>query len=255
MRIISLSVDGIEQAAGRGLFAWLEQQAADVICLQDLRISEDRLSDACFPKGYNAYFCDRADGRRGVAIYSKQLPRAVMPGFGFSPTVDLDGTYLRADFEHVSIVSLFVPTASQNPKSIEARMRFLDCLQDHFKKISNRRRRYILCCNWNMVHQKTDVQQWETHQSTPGFLPFEREWLNSLYNDFGYQDALRAISAERDIFSWWPSGVVGEGDGWRADAQVISPEFSHSVRTVHYCNNRVFSSHIPVFAEYDIDLG
>ena len=255
MRIISLSVDGIEQAAGRGLFAWLEQQAADVICLQDLRVSEDRLSDASFPKGYNAYFCDRADGRRGVAIYTKQLPRAVMQGFGFSPAVDLDGTYLRADFEQVSIVSLFVPLASQNPQSIEARMRFLDCLQDHFKKISNRRRRYILCCNWNMVHQKVDVQQWETHQSTPGFLPFEREWLNSMYNDFGYQDALRTLSADRDIFSWWPSGVVGEGDGWRVDAQVISPEFSHSVRTVHYCNNRVFSSHIPVFAEYDIEIG
>src|SRR5690606_33415921 len=36
MRVISLSVDGIFQAAQRGLYDWLANQDADVICLQDL---------------------------------------------------------------------------------------------------------------------------------------------------------------------------------------------------------------------------
>ncbi|MEZ5540383.1 MAG: exodeoxyribonuclease III [Pseudomonadales bacterium] len=254
MRIVSLSVDGIAQAAGRGLFAWLAQQNADIICLQDLRASEDQLTDDCFPAGYNAYFCDRADGKRGVAIYTRQLPRAVMPGFGYSPAVDLDGTYLRADFEQWSVVSLLVPPAVANPQSLERRMRFLDNLQDHFKKIGARRRRYIFCCNWQMVHQKADVQQWEVHQADPGFMPFEREWLNSLYSDHGYVDALRAVNAERDIFSWWPSGSVGQGDGWRVDAQVVSPDFFHHVHRVRYCKEAVFSSHIPVVVDYDLDI-
>ncbi len=254
MRIISLSVDGIEQAADRGLFAWLEQKQADVICLQDLRSSEDRLGARYFPAGYHAYFCDRADGARGVAIYTRQLPRAVIQGFGYDPHVDLDGTYVRADFEQLSVVSLLVPPASADPVALEARMRYLDCLQAHLRKISNKRRRYILCCNWQMVHQKIDVQDWEAQQATPGFLPFEREWLNSLYNDIGYVDTLRAVSDERNVFSWWPAGNVGEAAGWRVDTQVVSPDFAPYIQTVRYCRNRVFSSHIPVMIDYDIEL-
>ena len=46
MRIISLSVDGIHQAAARGLFDWLLEQEADIICLQDLRCLEYETDDA-----------------------------------------------------------------------------------------------------------------------------------------------------------------------------------------------------------------
>jgi exodeoxyribonuclease-3 len=255
MRIISLSVDGIVQAAQRGLFLWLEQQAADVICLQDLRTSEDRLdSDVYFPEGYCAYFCDKADGGRGVAIYTRQLPRAVIQGFGYNPDVDLDGIYVRADYEQLSVVSLMVPPVVVEPQALEERMQLLEHLQSHFEKISNKRRKYIFCCNWNMVHQKADLQNWEANQVTPGFLPFEREWLNGLYNESGYADALRIVSAERDVFSWWPSGAVGRGDGWRADTQVVSPEFSPYIQKAQYYSDQLFSSHLPLIVDYDIDI-
>ena len=57
MRIISLCVDGIHQAAQRGLYDWIAEQDADIICLQDLRALEPELDDAVFhPDGYFAYF-------------------------------------------------------------------------------------------------------------------------------------------------------------------------------------------------------
>jgi exodeoxyribonuclease-3 len=254
MRIISLSVDGIVQAAQRGLFTWLQKQDADIICLQDLRTSEDRLdSDIYFPQGYCAYFCDKADGDRGVVIYTKQMPQAVMQGFGYSPQVDLDGVYIRADFEQFSVVSLMVPPATLDPQSLESRMRFLDELKLHFQKISNKRRKYIFCCNWNMAHQKGDIQNWEANQASPGFLPFERQWLNELYNEEGYADVLRVVSSDRGIYSWWPSGTVDKGDGWRVDAQVVSAEFVPLVQKIHHYRKHLFSSHLPVIADYDMD--
>lgn len=256
MRIISLNVDGVVQAAEQGLFGWLEQQGADVICLQDLRASEDSLqSPLYFPDAYCAYFCDRADGERGVAIYTRQMPRAVMQGFGYSPDVDLDGTYVRADFEQFSIVSLLVPPASLDPRSLENRMRFLDQLQLHFQKISQKRRKYIFCCSWYMANQKADVQDWEASQSQPGFLPFERQWLNELYNDIGYVDAFRAISGERHAYSWWPaSSSGGKVPGWRVDNQVVSPEFASYVQQARYVSEPRFSSHLALVIDYDIDL-
>lgn len=255
MRIISLSVDGIVQAGQRGLFDWLEQQAADVICLQDLRSSEDRLdSPVYFPDGYYPYFCDKADGDKGVAIYTRQLPRAVMMGFGYSPDVDLDGAYIRADFEQLSVVSLLVPHASLDPLALENKMRFLDQLQVHFEKISHKRRKYIFCSNWHIAHQKSDVQDWEANQTAAGFLPFERQWLNGLYNELGYVDAVRTVCSDRDVYSWWPGGTVGEGNGWRVDTQVISPEFAPYVQKARYFRERTFSSHLPLIIDYDIDL-
>ncbi len=255
MRIISLNVDGVVQAAQRGLFDWLEQQAADVICLQDLRAREDQLdSPVYFPDGYYAYFCDTVDGDKGVAIYTRQLPRAVMMGFGYSPDVNLEGAYIRADFEQMSIVSLLTPQADVEPQSLENKMRFFDHLKEHFHKISNKRRKYIFCSNWNIAHQKADVQNWEAHQATPGFLPFERQWLNELYNEMGYVDVLRALNSERDLYSWWPSGTVGKGDGWRVDAQIVSPEFAACLDGAQLCANQVFSSHVPMIADYDMDL-
>ena len=57
MRIISLSADGIKDAAKRGLYDWLDEQDADIICIQDLRCSEyDLQEDLFFPSAYNAYF-------------------------------------------------------------------------------------------------------------------------------------------------------------------------------------------------------
>ena len=81
MRVISLVVEGLEQARDAGLFKWLMEQDADIICLQDTRCSEYSLtSDAFFPREYNAYFLDHYDDHRknGVAIYCRDLPKAIM---------------------------------------------------------------------------------------------------------------------------------------------------------------------------------
>ena len=43
MRIISLNVNGVKAAAERGLFDWLRTQDADVICLQDIRVTAPEL--------------------------------------------------------------------------------------------------------------------------------------------------------------------------------------------------------------------
>ena len=86
MKVISLVVEGLEQAADKGCLQWLFAQDADIICLQDTRCSEYSLSgQAFFPDNYHPYFLDHYDNPRlnGVAIYSKQLPKAIIWGLGF----------------------------------------------------------------------------------------------------------------------------------------------------------------------------
>mgnify|MGYP003345609112 CR=1 FL=1 len=111
MRIISFCAGGLESAAQRGFFDWVLGQDADFICIQDLGAQEyDLQADVFFPAGYNAYFFDAVEpGRDGVAIYTRELPKAIMTGLG-NAEFDMEGRYIQADFESLSVCSVLVPS-------------------------------------------------------------------------------------------------------------------------------------------------
>ncbi len=255
MRIISLSVDGIHQAAERGLYDWIATQDADIICLQDLRALEYELDDPVFhPEGYFAYFLDSGIKRyNGVAIYSRFQPKALIYGLGFASGVDMEGRYLQVDFERYSIGSLLAPSAMAENESLEVKIKFFEDFQALLHKVTRKRRNYIFCGNWAMAHTKKDVQNWEENIGIPGFLPFEQQWMNQLFNQIGYVDAFRQVNRDPDEYSWWPSGEMGVGDGWRTDYQVVSDDIRKKIEYAVTYKNQVFSSHLPVMIDYDIE--
>jgi exodeoxyribonuclease-3 len=44
MRIITLNANGIRSAERKGFFAWMQQQNADIICLQETKAQLHQLS-------------------------------------------------------------------------------------------------------------------------------------------------------------------------------------------------------------------
>ncbi|MEQ1556686.1 MAG: endonuclease/exonuclease/phosphatase family protein, partial [Gallionella sp.] len=53
MRIISVNLNGIRSASSKGFYAWLAQQNADVICLQELKAqAADMTAEMLAPLGY-----------------------------------------------------------------------------------------------------------------------------------------------------------------------------------------------------------
>ena len=255
MRIISLSVDGIHQAAQRGLYQWLAEQDADIICLQDMRALEYEMEiDEFQLDGYFAYFFDSGVKHyNGVAIYTRHIPKALIFGLGFSSGVDMEGRYLQADFEHVSIGTLLAPSARETTESQEVKIKFFDDFQAHLDKISRKRRSFIFCGNWEMAPARIDVENWQDNDSQSGFLPHEQQWMNQLFKQLPYADAFRAGNSDGDEYSWWPSGVIGEGDGWRTDLQVVSAALNRHVEYATTYKSTHFSSHLPVIVDYDIE--
>ncbi len=253
MRIISLSVDGIRQAAERGLYDWLAEQDVDVICLQDIKAFEYELDDAIYhPEGYHAYFFDSGEkDYNGVAIYTRELPKALIYGFGFSSGVDMEGRYLQIDFERLSIGSLLAPQAHLEHQSQEVKHQFFDDLQAHLEKISRKRRDYIICGNWAMAPKAIDVSDPALCEQS-GFLPEEQQWMRQL-TELGYHDAFRLGNTDPDEYSWWPEGV-NNGPGWRVDLQIVSDNLKHNVDYAVIYKAQLFSSHCPVIVDYELDL-
>ncbi|HHJ4328592.1 TPA: catabolite repression control protein Crc, partial [Klebsiella pneumoniae] len=85
MRVISVNVNGIQAAVERGLLSWLQAQNADVICLQDTRLSAYELEGPTYQlDGYFLYAADaEIPEQGGVALYSRLQPKAVIHGLGF----------------------------------------------------------------------------------------------------------------------------------------------------------------------------
>ena len=256
MRIISFCAEGIETAAKKGFYKWVLEQDADIICIQDLKAQEWDLKDSVFfPNDYFAYFFDSPEkNTNGVAIYCKTMPKAIMTGLGFGD-LDVEARYIQADYERISIGSILAPAAKAGDlQSIEHKVQFFDNLQAHLAKIRNKRREFILCGNWNIAHQKRDLQNWIDYQETPGFLLDERRWMDELTGDLGYNDAFRQYNSDADEFSWWPGGDRERNDGWRVDYQIISNGMRPSVEYGAIYKNQLFSSHAPLIMDYDFEL-
>lgn len=254
MRIISFSADGIKSAAEKGFFEWLKEQDADFVCIQDLQCSEYDLQDKIFfPAEYNAYFLDDVGGKaNGVAIYCRQMPKAIMTGLGFA-NFDMEGRYIQADFENLSVACLLAPSAALNDAAQQARKNeFYSLLGGHLQKIRNKRREFIICGNWHIAHTAGDVQDTQSNSTASGFLAEERQWMNELLAS-GYVDAFREISSDQDEFSWWPNGDRGK-NGWRTDFQIISQGLKYAVDYGAIYKIKAFSTHAPVIMDYDIEL-
>lgn len=255
MRIISHCVDGIHQAAQRGLYDWLKDQDADIICLQDLRAQETELDHDIFhPEGYFSYFLDSGVKHyNGVAIYTRHQPKALIYGLGFSSGVDMEGRYLQIDFEHHSIGSLLAPAAFSAMESQDVKDKFFEDFQALLHKITRKRRHFIFCGNWSMAHTAKDVENWQSYEYLSGFLGHEQQWMNQLFRQLGYADAFRLCVPDEGEYSWWPSGEIGDGKGMRVDYQVISEALKKKVEFAAMYKTKTFSSHLPVIVDYEID--
>jgi exodeoxyribonuclease-3 len=249
MRVINFCADGIKSAAEKGFFEWAIHQDADVICIQNLDCEEhDLSSDVFFPQGYFPYFFDNMEGTNGVAIYTRKLPKAIMTGLGFND-FDIEARYIQADFDDISIGSLLIPGSSlDDGNSMERKAQFLDLLQQHLEKISNKRREFIFAGNWQIAHNINDVNH-EQSDDTPGFLTEERRWLDEVIHQLGYADAFREANSDNDEFSWWPDN--NPKDGWRVDYQLVSPGLRDVVEYAAIYKTKSFSNHAPVIIDYD----
>ena len=255
MRIITLNVNGVRSASRRGLFAWLAQQNADVICLQETRAFEHHLVDhACVLQGFqhHCYAAERA-GYAGVAVYSRREPDQVRRGFGVEE-VDREGRYLELQFQDVSVVSLYLPSGSAGEARQASKFRFLEAFMPYLMKLRSARREYILCGDWNIAHRPIDLKNWKSNQKNSGFLPEERAWLDRLFDQVGYIDGFRSLVPEPDHYTWWSNRgqAWAKNVGWRIDYQVLSPGLAGTVRRAHIYKDQRFSDHAPLSLDYEL---
>ena len=255
MRVLTLNVNGIRSASRKGLFPWLAQQRADVICLQEVRADAALLAGEEFAlAGYERWnFPAERKGYAGVALYSRLPVRRVVCGFGVAE-FDNEGRYLEAQLGDVSVVSLYLPSGSAGPERQASKFRFLEAFMPHLRALRRKRRPFILCGDWNIAHKAIDLRNWRSNQKNSGFLPEERAWLDELFDDAGYVDAFRRVNERPDQYTWWSNrGQAWTNNvGWRIDYQVVSESLAGEVRAARIFKAQRFSDHAPLIMDYSL---
>lgn len=253
MKVITLNVNGIVNAAQRGFFDWLTDVDADVVCIQETRAKEYQLPDAFLNvPGFNAFFFDaEADNHAGTAIYSRVMPKAIIRGFG-NMACDLQGGFIQADFDNVSVASIWVPRVDDIDE-VDTKLEYLEALQQHFKKTRRKRRDFIFTGSFQIAHRSNDLGNWESHQREPGFLPEERAWMDQVTGPIGFIDAHRIVNKKERQHTFWPFDEA-QANGARYDYQFVTPNIADFVTDATIIREPRVSPHCAVQIDYDMDL-
>ena len=158
MRIISYNVNGIRAAISKGFIDWLQHANPDIICLQEIKATEDQIpvdeiTKAGYP--YQYYYSATKKGYSGVAILSKIKPNNVVHGTGIHH-MDFEGRNLRADFDDFSVMSLYLPSGT-NIDRLDHKFTFMDDFQNYINELKKETPNLIICGDYNICHEAIDI--------------------------------------------------------------------------------------------------
>ena len=252
---MTLNCNGIRAAARKGFFDWLSTCDVDVVCLQETKAQIDQLSDPVFyPEGFQCHYYDaEKKGYSGTAIFCRKQADRICKGLGFE-VADKEGRYIQADFGNLSIASLYLPSGASSEERQIRKFAFMKKFMKHMKKLSKGGREYIICGDWNICHKEIDLKNWRPNRKNSGFLPEERQWLDTLYDKLAYSDAFRLVNQEAEQYSWWSNRGQARANnvGWRLDYQVVTPGIADKVVSAEIYRDQSFSDHAPVILEYKL---
>lgn len=253
MKIISYNVNGIRAAITKGFLDWLQKANPDVICLQEIKATEDLIpTEAITATGYpyQYYFPAQKKGYSGVAILSKIQPKNVVFGTGIE-SMDAEGRNLRADFDDFSVMSLYLPSGT-NTERLVHKFKYMDDFQQYINTLKQEIPNLIIGGDYNICHEAIDIHDPIRNATVSGFLPEERRWLDGFMKS-GFIDSFRHFNKEPHQYSWWSyrANARNNNKGWRIDYHLVSEPLRNRLKRAVILPEAKHSDHCPILVEID----
>jgi exodeoxyribonuclease III len=251
MRIVTYNVNGIRAAIKNGLLDWLQQNPADVLCLQEVKATHDVVDLTPFEALGYSYHWHAAEkkGYSGVATFSKLPADYAALGCG-SAHYDCEGRILRTDFDDLTVLNCYFPSGTSGELRQGVKMRFLDEFTGYVAELKQTRPNLIVVGDYNIAHTERDIHDPVRNKNTTGFLPEERDWMTRWFGS-GFIDAFREKNPNTTEYSWWSyrAGARANNKGWRIDYISVAAPLRDRLIAAGHDGRAVHSDHGPVWAE------
>jgi exodeoxyribonuclease-3 len=254
MKIVSYNVNGIRAAINKGFIEWLKAVNPDVVCLQEIKAMEEQLDIALFEQAgyhYNYWFSAQKKGYSGVAILCKTQPDHVEIGTGID-YMDFEGRNLRADFNGVSVMSLYLPSGT-NLARLDHKLTYMDDFQKYINSLRQKHPNLVICGDYNICHEAVDIHDPVRNKNVSGFLPVEREWIGN-FIESGFIDSFRYFNKNPHNYTWWSyrANARNNNKGWRLDYGMVSKSLEKRLKRSVILAEARHSDHCPILIELEM---
>ena len=253
MKVLSYNVNGIRAALKKGFMDWLQAADPDVLCIQETKAHPDQLDlqvfeDAGYPHHY--WFSAQKKGYSGVAVLSKREPQNVAYGTSIE-SMDFEGRNLRLDFEELSVMSLYLPSGT-NDARLDFKLNYMAEFHDYVNDLKKQIPNLLICGDYNICHEAIDIHNPVQNKNTSGFLPVEREWIGN-FIDSGFIDTFRHLNKEPHNYTWWSyrANARNNNKGWRIDYCMATEPLEQNLKRAFILPEARHSDHCPIGVEFE----
>jgi exodeoxyribonuclease-3 len=202
MKIATFNVNGIRSRLAN-LLEWLEREAPDVVCLQELKATDDMFpAVAISAAGYEALWHGQKSWN-GVAILARGTKpvesRRGLPG----GDEDSHSRYLEATVNGIVVASLYLPNGNPQPgPKFDYKLAWFERLIRHAETLGRDGRPVVLAGDYNVVPTDSDIYNPRSWLKDALLQPESRECYQRLLSQ-GWTDALRAQFPNERIYTFW----------------------------------------------------
>lgn len=249
LTLLSWNVNGVRAALKKGFLEWVQRESPDILCLQETKVAPSQLPpELKRPSGYAEVNWNWAakPGYSGVATFSKRKPLSVGRALGVKD-FDSEGRLLETEFKDFTLFNIYFPNGKKDDTRFRFKMDFYEESLRYFLKLRKKKKKLVICGDYNTAHQAIDLAHPKENEGTSGFLPQERAWIDRLIEN-GFVDTLRQFHEGPGHYSWWDlrTGARKRNVGWRIDYFFISEDLAPFLEDAFILSDVMGSDHCPV---------
>ena len=224
MKIVTFNINGIKARLPR-LLEYLAEQQPDVVCLQELKTSDETFPEADIrAAGYGVLWHGQKSWN-GVAILAKgQDPVERQRGLEGEPE-DEHSRYLEAEIDGLVVASIYLPNGNPQPgPKFDYKLRWIDRLAARARVLLAEELPVVLAGDYNVIPNDDDTYSVRAMQDDALMQPESRAGFRALVAQ-GWTDALRTRYPSGGVWTFWDyqAGAWQRDAGFRIDHLLLSP--------------------------------
>jgi exodeoxyribonuclease-3 len=224
VKIVTYNINGIKARLPR-LLEYLAEEQPDVVCLQELKTSDETFPEADIrAAGYGVVWHGQKSWN-GVAVLARGSdPVERQRGLDGEPE-DEHSRYLEVEIGDLIVASIYLPNGNPRPgPKFDYKLRWIDRLAARARVLLAEERAVVLAGDYNVIPNDDDTYSVRAMQEDALMQPESRGGFRALVAQ-GWTDALRTRHPGGGVWTFWDyqAGAWQRDAGFRIDHLLLSP--------------------------------